>query len=63
MHLAGSSADDVEAAVRTAINRGFPVGGVMDALVLITIDLCMVQFYLDLFRKPAAAPATVTQTV
>ncbi len=39
------------------------LGGVVDALVLIAIDLCMVQYYLDLFRKPAAAPATVPQTV
>jgi hypothetical protein len=39
------------------------LGGVIDAMVLIAIDLCMVQYYLDLFRKPAAAPATVTQTV
>lgn len=30
------------------------VAGVIDALVLIVLDLCMVQFYLDLFRKPAA---------
>lgn len=28
--------------------------GVLDALVLIVLDLCMVQYYLDLFRKPAA---------
>jgi hypothetical protein len=28
------------------------LGGVIDGLVLIAIDLCMVQFYLDLFRKP-----------
>jgi hypothetical protein len=31
------------------------LGGAFDGLVLIVIDLCMVQFYLDLFRKPAAA--------
>jgi len=32
-------------------------GGLMDSFVLILLDLCMVQFYLDLFRKPAPAPA------
>jgi hypothetical protein len=37
--------------------------GVIDALVLIVIDLCMVQFYLDLFRKPAAAPLPVLQSI
>lgn len=30
------------------------LGGVVDGLILIIIDLCMVQFYLDLFRKPTA---------
>ncbi|MDP2315999.1 MAG: hypothetical protein Q8P41_24090 [Pseudomonadota bacterium] len=38
------------------------LGGVVDALVLIAIDLCMVQYYLDLFRKPAAAPAAMPQS-
>ena len=37
------------------------VGGTIDHLVLLLIDLCMVQYYLDLFRKPAekrtAAPS------
>jgi hypothetical protein len=36
--------------------------GVVDALVLITIDLCMVQFYLDLFRKPTANAASAGST-
>ncbi len=32
--------------------------GTVDHLVLVWIDLCMVQFYLDMFRKaPAAVPA------
>lgn len=31
--------------------------GVVDHLVLILVDLCMVQLYLDIFRKPAAAAA------
>jgi hypothetical protein len=31
------------------------LGGTIDHLVLLLIDLCMVQYYLDLFRKPAAA--------
>ncbi|MDP2304521.1 MAG: hypothetical protein Q8P18_00670 [Pseudomonadota bacterium] len=39
------------------------LGGVIDALVLIALDLCMVQFYLDLFRKPAAAAATAPVTL
>jgi hypothetical protein len=38
------------------------LAGVIDALVLIALDLCMVQYYLDLFRKrggetPRANPA------
>jgi hypothetical protein len=33
------------------------LGGVVDQLVLVLIDLCMVQYYLDLFRKPAPAAA------
>lgn len=32
--------------------------GTIDHLVLVWIDLCMVQFYLDMFRKPAATPAS-----
>lgn len=36
----------------------YALGGVMDHFVLLLIELCMVQYYLDLFRKPAsAAPA------
>jgi hypothetical protein len=31
--------------------------GTFDHLVLVWIDLCMVQFYLDMFRKAPAAPA------
>ncbi|MFZ5478461.1 MAG: hypothetical protein ACOZNI_16955 [Myxococcota bacterium] len=34
------------------------LGGLIDHLVLLTLDLCMVQYYLDLFRKPAAPPST-----
>lgn len=37
----------------------YAAGGVLDHLVLLTIELCMVQIYLDLFRKPATKPATV----
>ncbi len=33
------------------------LAGIVDALVLILIDLCMVQYYLDLFRKPASSTA------
>ena len=38
------------------------IGGAIDHFVLITLDLCMVQYYLDLFRKPAdnAVPSTAT---
>jgi hypothetical protein len=36
------------------------LGGVIDALVLVILDLCMVQYYLDLFRKPTRAPSTET---
>lgn len=38
--------------------------GVIDALVIIVLDLCMVQFYLDMFRKPAgpAAPSDAAAT-
>jgi hypothetical protein len=32
-------------------------GGVIDHLVLLTLDLCMVQYYLDLFRKPTTQAA------
>jgi hypothetical protein len=35
------------------------LGGVVDGLVLIAIDLCMVQYYLDLFRKPVSAEPPV----
>jgi hypothetical protein len=34
-------------------------GGIIDHLVLLTIDLCMVQYYLDLFRKPAPTPGQI----
>ena len=34
-----------------------PAAGVVNGLVLVLIDLCMVQYYLDLFRKPANAGA------
>ncbi len=34
-----------------------PAAGVVNGLVLVLIDLCMVQYYLDLFRKPASAGA------
>lgn len=39
----------------------FALGGVIEALVIIALDLCMVQFYLDLFRKPAAPPVTLSK--
>ncbi len=32
------------------------MGGVVDHMVLILVDLCMVQFYLDLFRDRSAPP-------
>lgn len=32
-------------------------GGLVDHLVLLLLDLCMVQYYLNLFRKPAAEAA------
>jgi hypothetical protein len=38
------------------------IGGTIDHLVLLLVDLCMVQYYLDLFRKPTAA-ATVASAV
>ncbi len=34
-----------------------PATGVVNGLVLVLLDLCMVQYYLDLFRKPANAGA------
>ena len=34
-----------------------PAAGVVNGLVLVLIDLCMVQYYLDLFRKPVNAGA------
>ncbi|MFN7147411.1 MAG: hypothetical protein ACK4YP_26835 [Myxococcota bacterium] len=37
------------------------LAGVIDALVLIVLDLCMVQYYLDLFRKPASQPVSPDQ--
>lgn len=39
----------------------YAFGGVIDHLVLLTIDLCMVQYYLDLFRKPAVATQPAPQ--
>jgi hypothetical protein len=36
------------------------IGGTLDGLVLVAIDLAMVQLYLDVFRTPAkAAPAAI----
>jgi hypothetical protein len=37
------------------------VGGTIDHLVLLTIDLIMVQYYLDMFRKPATEQPPVTE--
>ncbi len=39
------------------------LGGVVDALVLIAIDLCMVQYYLDLFRKADPTPSQAEQPI
>lgn len=37
--------------------------GLFDHLVLILVDLCMVQYYLDLFRKPAETTSTEAAAV
>ena len=34
-----------------------PAAGAINGLVLVLLDLCMVQYYLDLFRKPKAEDA------
>ncbi len=38
------------------------LGGTVDHLVLLTIELCMVQYYLDLFRNRAPAAGAVPAT-
>lgn len=46
-----------------AQNMGIPaivLAGTVDHLVLLAVELCMVQYYLALFRKPAVEPEAST---